>query len=342
MTKDYSTDTELHDRIFRLLEEMIPDTISKYNELQRARCYQDIIYHLEYLHTAVWTGSPALFLDYVEWAEALFHGLGLPEECLTLSLHALRTALIERDDKESITIIDQGINLLKSPRKRDKSYIISGDLWEPVVQQFISSLLMLDRSKAFSLVQQKYEEGRSIRDIYLKIFEPALHETGRLWQTQKISIAQEHFCTSAIQQMIAQFYPVILSTPKTGKKVVATCVAGELHEVGVRMVADFFEMAGWESIYLGANIPPSSVISILHGQRYSLLAISCTMTFHLNFVYDLIKMVRSDESIKDSRILVGGYPFRTDEGLFIKIGADGYAKDAENAVIVGEGLLKKA
>ena len=50
---------------------------------------------------------------------------------------------------------------------------------------------------------------------------------------------------------------------------VATCIGGELHEIGIRMVADFFEMEGWDTYYLGANTPADAVVAELSAQARS-------------------------------------------------------------------------
>ncbi|MDZ7776615.1 MAG: hypothetical protein U5L09_13885 [Bacteroidales bacterium] len=54
---------------------------------------------------------------------------------------------------------------------------------------------------------------------------------------------------------MSQLYPYIFNSQRVGKSMVAATVGGELHEMGIRMVADFFEMEGWDTWYLGANAP---------------------------------------------------------------------------------------
>ena len=58
---------------------------------------------------------------------------------------------------------------------------------------------------------------------------------------------------------------------------VAACAASELHEIGVRMAADFFEMEGWDTFYLGANTPAESVIRTLVERKADVLAVSATI-----------------------------------------------------------------
>ncbi|WP_455240747.1 cobalamin B12-binding domain-containing protein [Methanothermobacter tenebrarum] len=71
-----------------------------------------------------------------------------------------------------------------------------------------------------------------------------------------ITAAHEHYANGLTQMLIAELYPYILeSAKKTDKTLIVTCINNELHELGLRIVSDFFEMNGWNSIYLGANTP---------------------------------------------------------------------------------------
>ena len=69
-------------------------------------------------------------------------------------------------------------------------------------------------------------------------------------------MAQEHYCTAATQLIMSQLYPYIFTTGKNGRVLVGTCVSGDLHEIGVRMVSDFFEMEGWDTFYLAPTRRP--------------------------------------------------------------------------------------
>lgn len=94
-----------------------------------------------------------------------------------------------------------------------------------------------------------------MKSIYLEVLQPVQREIGNLWQTNEVSVAQEHYCTAATQLIMGRLYPYLHLAPRNGKRVVVACVGGELHEVGARMVADILEMEGWDSYYLGANTP---------------------------------------------------------------------------------------
>jgi methanogenic corrinoid protein MtbC1 len=108
------------------------------------------------------------------------------------------------------------------------------------------------------------------------------------------------------------------------------------------MVADFFEMAGWDTYYLGANVPLDSIIDSVADRRADVLAISATMSYHVSMVADVVRAVRQRGGPRPTRILVGGYPFRVDPELWRTVGADGYAADASEAVTLASRLLDRA
>jgi len=105
------------------------------------------------------------------------------------------------------------------------------------------------------------------------------YEIGRLWQTNRISVAEEHYCTACAQFVMTQLYPYIFRSERNGRRMVATCVGGELHEIGVRMVADFFEMEGWDTYYLGANTPARDILDTIAKREADIVGISVTIHY---------------------------------------------------------------
>lgn len=205
-----------------------------------------------------------------------------------------------------------------------------------LAQHYLEALLRGERHQATRLILDAVDRGTDVKDIYLHVFQPCQHEIGRLWQTNQVTVAQEHYCTAATQLIMSQLYSHIFNAERSGRRLVATCVGGELHEIGVRMVADFFEMEGWDTYYLGANTPAASILQTIVERQADILAISATMTFHVSAVSDLIRRVRATSSGRQVKILVGGYPFNISDGLWQKVGANGFARHAEAAITIAK------
>lgn len=205
--------------------------------------------------------------------------------------------------------------------------------------EYLTLLLQGKRIDASKLVTREVEGGVNVRDIYLDVFQPVQYEVGRLWQTNEISVATEHYCTAATQYVMSLLFPYVMSSEKKGLTMVASCASGELHELGIRMVCDFFEMEGWDTYYLGASLPEEDVVGASIDQQADLLAVSVTMMQNLHKAQKIIAMMRDEQP--DTKILVGGFPFINNPGLAGRIGADGHAHDAQEALGVAMSMLEK-
>lgn len=211
---------------------------------------------------------------------------------------------------------------------------------EPLAQQYLGLVLSGKRQLASALILKSVEEGAPVKRVYLEVFQPVLREVGRLWEENVISIAQEHLATAVTQLVMSQLYPRVFGGERRNLALVATCLGGELHEVGVRMVADFFEMEGWDTYYLGANTPEEAVLAELARVKAALLAISVTLSAHLRRAAALTERVRREPGLEHVKVLVGGLPFLAEPELYRALGADGTARDAQGAVERGEALVQ--
>ncbi|HKK33261.1 MAG TPA: B12-binding domain-containing protein, partial [Desulfomicrobiaceae bacterium] len=113
-------------------------------------------------------------------------------------------------------------------------------------QAYLELVLNQNRQDALDMIMDLVDKGTSIKSIYLDIFQPAMHLVGELWQHDRISVAQEHYCTGVTQFIISQLYPYLFREHDRDRTMAGCCVSGELHEMGIRMVCDFFEMDGWD------------------------------------------------------------------------------------------------
>jgi len=211
-----------------------------------------------------------------------------------------------------------------------------------IQQKYLSALLAKDRHVAERIINACLDEDISIKDIYLSVFQPTQMEIGTLWQHNKISVAMEHYCTAATQFIMTRLYDHIFSTEKNGCSLVATSVSGELHELGIRMVSDFFEMEGWHTYYLGANTPKQGVVDMINESDTDVLAISTTIYFHIPKVAELIEFVRTNVSSNKLKIMVGGNAFNMNPLLWQQVKADAYAANAQDAINQSKKLINPA
>jgi len=201
-----------------------------------------------------------------------------------------------------------------------------------LAEEYLEAMVACERNRACDCVMEAVERGESIKQIDLHVFQPVQYEIGWLWQSGAISVGQEHYCTNATQLIMSMLYPRIFKGERGGRRLVAACVQGELHEMGLRMLSDFFEMEGWNTDYLGASTPGESIVQAVRDLRPELLAIGVTMHDRLHEAAELIRAIREIELPRRIPILVGGYTFLAVDTLWRKIGADGTAADAQQAL----------
>lgn len=314
-----------------VMRQMIADNICDVKEA-RDVCERDVKYIVQYLSQAVELESPDLFRDFTCWLADVLINKNISIEELERSYRLIYEGIgdIFQETgwvKPYFEVVERCFN---EARVSEKDEIIPSE--DPLLEKYVQSLIHANRNTARKLIMDELKSGRSIRDVYMNIFEPAQHVIGRLWQSNIISVAQEHYATAVTQMIMSELYPQIFTSEKNGFKMASFCVGSELHELGIRMVTDFFEMEGWDTFFYGANAPVSDMMTTLEEETFDMVALSTTMMVHLKTLYGFIRNIREKDRFKEMKILVGGYPFLVDQDLWQKIGADGTARNAETAL----------
>ena len=313
-----------------------PELYQGHGPAQRAKSLEDAENTLAFLAEAASHESPVLFADYIAWLKSVLLACQVPERVLADHLVCLQSVLKAGLDPEAFTLVEPSLlaaqqRLPEAPAAPDSFLTTPGSL-ATLANLYLDALLKGDRRIARDLVMGSMKAGAEVKSLYRQVFEPCQRELGRLWQLNRITVAQEHFCTAVTQSLMSELYPQMFRRPGIGKRAVAACASGDLHELGIRMVADFLEMEGWDTYYLGANMPESSLLAALEDQQADLLALSATITYHVEHLAQVISAVRARPELKRVKILVGGRPFNLSADLWHRIGADGTAPSADAAL----------
>ena len=177
-----------------------------------------------------------------------------------------------------------------------------------VASSYLENMLKGDRSACSLIARQYLAKNPSIMMLYEEIFKTSLYEVGKLWETNKISVATEHMATAITEGILNELFEQLISKKRYNKKVVVACVENEKHQVGIKMVADIFEMNGWESLFLGTGIPNNELVRFIHEKKPDLIAISLSIYFNFTSLVKLIDVFRIE--FPDLQILIGGQAFR--------------------------------
>ncbi|HEX9985695.1 MAG TPA: cobalamin-dependent protein [Thermoanaerobaculia bacterium] len=313
-----------------------PELEQRYGPIGRIRCREDAAFHLQYLAAALEAEDVGLFLDYVAWAKVMLASRNVPPSDLADNLGILASALSGRlameASRAAVEYVRAAIETLPSMPDDIASFLDPGRPLHDVAERYLQQLLNGNRLGALQLILQTVDGGQSPRDVYRHVFEPVQREIGRLWQINRISVAQEHFCTAATQQVMTHLYGRIFGNEKRDGRLVSMCVGGEMHEVGLRIVSDLLELEGWHTYYLGANVPAASAVQMCADRNADVLLISATLTPHLAAVAEVIRLFRASKALEGRKVVVGGRAFSMLPSLWKSVGADGYAANADDCI----------
>jgi signal transduction histidine kinase/methanogenic corrinoid protein MtbC1 len=180
---------------------------------------------------------------------------------------------------------------------------------QEVRRDYLSALLAGQRHHCAEIVNQLISQRLPIRRLYVDLFQASLYEVGELWAANQISVATEHLATAVTEILLNQLSLGVTSRDRVGRVVVVAAVQPELHRVAGRIVADTFEMCGWDSFYLGANTAPVELAGKVGEARPHLVALSLAMYGNLSGLEKAIDELRRDVSTLP--IIVGGRGFLT-------------------------------
>lgn len=214
--------------------------------------------------------------------------------------------------------------------------------WERMRARLIELLLLHDRNAACVMIVDAVRDGLPFTDVYLMLLQPVLYRIGDLWESGSLDVAQEHYATAVIEMVLAQISPAIFRGHRRGPSMVAAAVEGNLHAVGVRMIADFFEADGWDSCYLGANVPASAIVAESIRRKAKLIALSASRDEQMPEVIQTIAAIRESTQLENPFVMVGGALFNALPNAIAGTGADAYAADARQAIEVAHGLMQSA
>lgn len=327
---------ELANEVTSLHFKKNPELIKRYGPEGKKRCYEDAVYHLNFLVEALTMQLPDMYANYIFWAASMLKARNIPETDLQHNLDYVQQVIHEKLGSQFSAVTKEyavaAKDKLKEGTQENLSYINDDNPLKKQVLIYLEYLLQGKRLEASVLISELIQQGVSIKDIYQFIFQVSQYEVGQLWQCNKITVAHEHYCTAATQQIMSGLYQHIFSASRKGKTLVACSISGELHEMGIRMVCDFFEMDGWDTYYLGANVQDSQLHESLITYKADMLALSVTLPIKVSMVAELIKKIRLNNDLNHIKIIVGGYPFLTNPDLWQRVGADAYAQNADQAI----------
>lgn len=311
-----------------------------------AAALRHVFGHLQCLSAGLRFKAPALFVEHMKWFYSVVRARGEAVQAFQDRLEcykkALGKALPEEAAQLAIRVVEECHQALEEKEVDDPpSELPRQATYGRYARPFLEALLKGDSAEAIQLVERAAGEGMALEKICLRVIQPALYEVGRRWQLNHVHAAKGHVAAAVAQRILMQLNDRVFSAERTGHACVVACAGDEMHEVGARMVADFFEMSGWDAYYMGTNLSVDRIIERCRQLTASVLCVSVTMVHNLVACAELIRRVRKDQQLQAVNVLVGGQVFGLAPDLWRRVGADGYGADALDGVTQARELLER-
>jgi diguanylate cyclase (GGDEF)-like protein len=141
--------------------------------------------------------------------------------------------------------------------------------------------------------------------VYARVVAPAMRSIGAGWQRGELTVADEHLATAITHDVLAFLFPRVLARgTRTRERVMLAAAQGEHHVLGLLMVADILEGAGFDVVYLGPDLPVDSLLAACEKHRPAVLGLSASMALNVPALLNELVQVAQLES--PPLLMVGG------------------------------------
>lgn len=173
------------------------------------------------------------------------------------------------------------------------------------LEEFVNALLAADRADAEDVALRAVDAGMEPTAIHTLVIEPAMVRIGELWERDQISEADEHVATDIAHRVLVRIFDGLKVAPRLSReRVVLAGVEGQHHVLGLRMVADVLEGAGFDVLFLGANVPVEALGRFVAAYQPAITGLSFGIAVNVSSLVESIYAIR--EAAPDSRIMLGG------------------------------------
>jgi corrinoid protein of di/trimethylamine methyltransferase len=189
-------------------------------------------------------------------------------------------------------------------------------------------------------VRQKLDEGISAKDILNRGMLSVMEEIGDQFKDGSVFIPEVLLSARAMNEALTVLQPYLAGqTSDTKGRVLIGTVHGDLHDIGKNLVVTMFKGIGLEVKDLGINVAAQKFVQQVTEYKPHVVGLSALLTTTMPEMKKVIEAL-GRAGLRDSvKVIVGGAP--VNQKFASGIGADGYAKDAGEAVSLVKQLIPK-
>lgn len=205
------------------------------------------------------------------------------------------------------------------------------------IERIKTAVLKGNRSGIVELTKEALVTGEDPQNILNDALLPAINLVGDYFE-QKIYFLPQLIAGAEAMKNAMEILETKLLTGESSEDmpvVVIATVEGDIHDIGKNLVAMMLKNYGFKVIDLGKDVPKEEIVRTAKEHKADIIALSALMTTTMQKMREVVELVKQ-ESLS-TQIMIGGAV--TTSEYATEICADGYAKDAAEAVKVAKKLL---
>lgn len=207
-----------------------------------------------------------------------------------------------------------------------------------ILQEITKAVFDGEEQTTVELVKKALAEGLKAQDIVDKGLVKGLHDCGAGYEAGEKFIPEMLMAAEAMKASMAILKPHLAAgETAAGGKVVLATVEGDVHDIGLELVATMLGSAGFEVNFMGPDVETSRIINAVKEDKPQLLGLSALLTNTMDVMPVILKKLEQEGLRNSLKVIIGGAPVSQDFANLI--GADGFAYDAAAAVPVAKKLV---
>jgi len=172
-------------------------------------------------------------------------------------------------------------------------------------QRYAAALRCADAAAAEQVVNEGLAAGMTPSAIHSLVIAPALLGIGELWEANECSVADEHLATAISQSILIKLFDRLsVERARSRERILLAAVEGQHHVLGLRMVADVLEGAGFDVLYLGPDVPVDALRSFAGEHEPAIIGLASSISVRVDLLAESIHAVH--EASAATRIMLGG------------------------------------
>ncbi|MGA2402927.1 MAG: corrinoid protein [Syntrophobacteraceae bacterium] len=191
-----------------------------------------------------------------------------------------------------------------------------------------------------TMVQRAIDDKADLDLVINEALIGAMEIVGQRFAADEIFVPEMLVSAMAMKKGLELIKPLLTGAGAQSKgAVIIGTVKGDLHDIGKNLVIMMLEGAGFNVVDLGVDLSVEKVISKVKELKPDVLALSTLLTTSMPEMEKVIRTLEARGLRGSVKVMVGGAP--VDRKFAEKIGADGYGKDAGEAVELAGKLLRQ-